>query len=49
VAVYIEAKHYCVISRGVEDINSETITTDLRGVFKSNPGTRSEFLASCRS
>jgi GTP cyclohydrolase I len=49
VAVYIQAKHYCVISRGVEDINSETITTDLRGVFKSNPGTRSEFLASCRS
>jgi GTP cyclohydrolase I len=48
VAVYIEAKHYCVISRGVEDHNSETITTDLRGVFKSNSDTRKEFLNSCR-
>lgn len=48
VAVYIQAKHYCVISRGVEDINSETITTDLRGAFKSNPNTRNEFLSVCR-
>jgi GTP cyclohydrolase I len=48
VAVFIKAKHYCVISRGVEDINSETITTDLRGAFKHNPETRSEFLSICR-
>lgn len=48
VAVYIKAKHYCVISRGVQDINSETITTDLRGAFKHNPETRSEFLSICR-
>jgi GTP cyclohydrolase I len=48
VAVYIQAKHYCVISRGVEDINSETITTDLRGAFKNNPNTRNEFLSVCR-
>ncbi|MGZ3695846.1 MAG: GTP cyclohydrolase I [Bdellovibrionota bacterium] len=48
VAVYIKAKHYCVISRGVEDINSETITTDLRGAFRHNPETRQEFLNSCR-
>jgi GTP cyclohydrolase I len=47
VAVYIQAKHYCVISRGVEDINSETITSDLRGVFKTNQATRKEFLESC--
>lgn len=49
VAVYIKAKHYCVISRGVEDVNSETITTDLRGAFKTQPDTRKEFLHSCRS
>ena len=49
VAVYIQAKHYCVISRGVEDINSETITTDLRGAFKNNSNTRNEFLAAARS
>jgi GTP cyclohydrolase I len=48
VAVFLKAKHYCVISRGVEDINSETITTDLRGAFKHNPETRSEFLSICR-
>ncbi len=48
VAVYIKAKHYCVISRGVKDTNSETITTDLRGAFKSNPETRGEFLSVCR-
>ncbi|MGE3262871.1 MAG: GTP cyclohydrolase I FolE [Bacteriovoracia bacterium] len=48
VAVYIKAKHYCVISRGVEDINSETITTDLRGAFRNNSETRQEFLNSCR-
>jgi len=48
VAVFIKAKHYCVISRGVKDTNSETITTDLRGAFKVNPETRNEFLAVCR-
>lgn len=47
VAVYIQAKHYCVISRGVEDANSETITTDLRGAFKHNSDTRKEFLNQC--
>ncbi|MCO5143865.1 MAG: GTP cyclohydrolase I FolE [Oligoflexia bacterium] len=49
VAVYIKAKHYCVISRGVEDVNSETVTSDLRGVFKTQPDTRKEFLHSCLS
>lgn len=48
VAVYIRAKHYCVVSRGVEDLNSETITSDLRGAFRTNPDTRNEFLSSCR-
>jgi len=48
VAVYIDAKHYCVISRGVEDLNSSTITTDLRGSFKTSPETRTEFLKTCQ-
>lgn len=47
VAVQIKAKHYCVISRGIEDENSATITSDLRGAFKNNPETRSEFLKIC--
>ena len=47
VAVYIEAKHYCVMSRGVEDVNSLTVTSDLRGAFKTNAETRTEFLRTC--
>ncbi|MBL7543538.1 MAG: GTP cyclohydrolase I FolE [Bdellovibrionaceae bacterium] len=47
VAVYINAKHFCVIARGIEDANSTTITTDLRGDFKTRAETRREFLHSC--
>ncbi|MFA0708333.1 GTP cyclohydrolase I FolE, partial [Vibrio sp. 10N.222.48.A3] len=31
-------------SRGVMDANSETSTTALGGIFKTNPQTRAEFL-----
>ncbi|PMN58289.1 GTP cyclohydrolase I FolE [Vibrio lentus] len=44
VAVTIKATHYCVKSRGVMDANSETSTTALGGIFKTNPQTRAEFL-----
>lgn len=47
VAVHINARHYCVIARGVEDSHSATSTCDLRGDFKTLPETRSEFLAHC--
>ena len=47
VAVHINAKHYCVISRGIEDHGSTTITSDLRGAFKTDSRTRSEFLLHC--
>lgn len=47
VAVHINAKHYCVISRGVQDSTSTTITSDLRGDFKRNSDTRFEFLSHC--
>lgn len=47
VAVHINAKHYCVISRGIEDHSSTTITSDLRGAFKTDSRTRSEFLLHC--
>lgn len=49
VAVHINAKHYCVIARGVQDSNSSTSTADLRGHFKSKPETRLEFLKHCRT
>jgi GTP cyclohydrolase IA len=48
VGVHMTAKHYCVIARGVEDGQSATSTSDLRGHFKTNPATREEFLKHCR-
>lgn len=44
VAVHIQAKHYCVVQRGVEDRGSVTITSDLRGSFREDARTRNEFL-----
>lgn len=43
IAVAINAKHYCVASRGVSDANSRTTTSKLGGVFKADPATRAEF------
>lgn len=48
VAVTIDATHYCVKSRGVMDATSETTTTALGGIFKSNSATRHEFLSGLR-
>jgi GTP cyclohydrolase IA len=48
VAVHVNAKHYCVIARGVQDHGSSTATSDLRGHFKTKPETRGEFLRHCR-
>lgn len=47
VAVHINANHYCVKMRGIEDTSSTTATADLRGHFKSRPETRTEFLEHC--
>jgi len=43
VAVMIDAKHYCVASRGVEDTGSSTVTSRLGGGFKTDPAARAEF------
>lgn len=43
VAVMIDAQHFCVKSRGVEDAGSSTITSKLGGGFKSDPAARAEF------
>lgn len=45
VGVIVKARHLCMESRGVERIGSETITSALRGVFKDQPATRSEFMS----
>lgn len=47
VAVFIDAKHYCVAARGIGDTKSTTVTTDLRGAFKEDMRTRQEFLSQC--
>ena len=48
VAVLIDAQHYCVKSRGVEDTGSSTVTVRLGGGFKTDPAARSEFLSIAR-
>ena len=45
IAVVVDAQHYCVKSRGVEDTGSSTITTKLGGCFKNDPQARAEFMA----
>jgi GTP cyclohydrolase I len=44
VGVIIEAQHLCMMMRGVEKQNSKTITSAVRGSFRSDPRTRDEFL-----
>jgi GTP cyclohydrolase I len=44
VGVVIEAVHLCMMMRGVEKQNSSTITSALRGEFRTCPMTRDEFL-----
>jgi GTP cyclohydrolase I len=43
VAVLIDAQHYCVKSRGVEDTGSSTVTSKLGGGFKTDSAARAEF------
>ncbi|MCX7593166.1 MAG: GTP cyclohydrolase I FolE [Fischerella sp.] len=44
IAVMIDAQHFCVKSRGVEDTGSSTVTSKLGGCFKSDPAVRAEFM-----
>ena len=45
IAVVIDAQHYCVKSRGVEDVGSSTVTSKLGGCFRTNPEVRTEFMS----
>ncbi len=44
VGVVVEAYHLCMMMRGVEKQNSKTITSAVRGRFRSDNRTREEFL-----
>ncbi len=48
VAVVIEAKHMCMMMRGVEKQNSSMKTSMMLGAFRKSQATRSEFLTLIR-
>jgi GTP cyclohydrolase IA len=49
VGVIIEARHLCMVMRGVEKQNSTTTTSAMLGAFRENKQTRDEFLSLIKS
>jgi len=49
VGVVIEARHLCMIMRGVEKQNSVAVTSGMLGVFRDEQKTREEFLSLVRA
>ncbi len=45
VAVLMEGVHLCMAMRGVQKQNSSTTTSAMRGLFRSDPRTRAEFMS----
>ena len=45
VAVVIQAEHSCMAIRGIRKSGSLTVTSALRGIFKTNLSTRSEVMS----
>ena len=48
VGVIIEARHLCMVMRGVEKQHSAAVTSAMLGVFRDNKQTRDEFLSLVR-
>jgi GTP cyclohydrolase I len=47
VAVFVDAKHQCMTTRGVHHPNVSTITTTFTGEFRANPELRDRFMRLC--
>jgi GTP cyclohydrolase I len=45
VGVVVEARHMCMMMRGVEKQHSQTVTSAMLGIFRSQQQTREEFLS----
>jgi GTP cyclohydrolase I len=48
VAIYIDAKHMCVSSRGIKDTSSSTVTSAYSGKFEED-NCKKEFLATIQT
>lgn len=44
VIVVVEGTHLCMVMRGVKKINSKTITSEIKGVFRQDASAKEEFL-----
>ena len=49
VGVIVEARHFCMMMRGVEKQESSTVTSTMLGAFRENKETRDEFLSLIRN
>ena len=48
VGVVLEARHLCMMMRGIQQQNNFAITSAMRGEFESDPKTRTEFMGLIR-